>query len=162
MKFINKLYFSLLISCPAISNEIPVNMFFTEFNQKIANLAEQEKICSNKARVLNKDTFQNIKITPKEIQVILEYKDLNAFISCSNEKRLEYYKASVLLRLSSNVYADTLDSSDELISTHEFWLLKAKKEYETIAPEIRKKLDAIKELDKPFNLITSYEVLSKQ
>jgi len=162
MRFINKLYFGVFLSFPAISNEIPLSTFFNDFNQKIANLAAQEKMCSNKTRVLNKDIFQDIKVSPEEISVILEYKDMNAFISCSNDKRLEYYKASILLRLSSNNYTDALNSSDELISLHEFWLLKAKVKYEKIDPEVRKLIDAIEELDKPFNLVTSHEVLTNK
>ena len=162
MGFLNKFYFCVFLSFPVASNEMPISYFFTDYNKKIANLAAKEVVCSDKTRVLNKNIFKGIKISSEDISVILEYKDMNAFISCSNNERLEYYKASILLRLSSTNHTNVLNSSDELISLHEFWLLKSKDKYEKIDSGLRKEIDLIKELDKPFNLITSYEILTNQ
>jgi len=162
MRFPNKFYFCVLLSLPAASNEIPISYFFTDYNKKIVNLAAQEEICSDKTRVLNKNIFKDIKVSSEDISVILEYKDMNAFILCSKNERLEYYKSSILLRLSSSSYTDALNSSDELISLHEFWLLRSKAKYDKIDSGIRKKIDLIKDLDKPFNLITTYEILTNQ
>lgn len=162
MKVLNKFYFSLLLSFPAVSNNIPSSDLFINYNEKVANLAAKELMCSGKSRVLNKNIFNGITLTSEEVNVILEYKDTNAFILCSNYERLEYYKASVLLRLTSPEHADSLNSSDELISYHDIWLLKSKREYEKINSDIRKKIDAIKALDKPFNIIASHEVLTKK
>ena len=125
-------------------------------------MATKEEMCSDKARVLNKDIFKGINVSSEDISVILEYKDMKAFIVCSNKERLGYYKASILLRLSSTNYTDALNSSDELISLHEFWLIKSKAKYDKIASGLRKEIDLIKDLDKPFNLITSYELLTNQ
>jgi len=162
MRVINTLYLCLGLSFSATSDEIPVNYFFTDYNEKIADLAVKEKECSDKTRVLDKNIFEEVNVPSEKISVILAYKDINAFVNCTKKARLEYYKSSLLLRLSSTNYHDTLKASDKLISMHDLRLLKSKEEYEKIDIHLRKEIDVIKDLDKSFNLIGSFDVITSK
>ncbi len=158
MKVLIYIFFFTTYSYSAIASDLPKSYLLKLYNESISNLSTKESECSGKTNVLNKDTFKDISITSEELKVILIYKNASAFTNCVNDELLQFYRASTLLRVS---YPDPqLKSGDELISFHDLKELESKLEFNNIDVLLRNKVNKISELNTPFNIVTSFEVLS--
>lgn len=161
MKSITYLGIAVLMSCQAVSSELPESYFLNSYHESLSNLSFKEEECSNKTRVLSEKTFHGLNLTQSELNIILKYKNTNAFVSCSNDARLQYYKAATLLRIYNKSSSGTLNASDELISFHDVRLLELEHKYKKIDIKLRHIIDKIKSLNEPFNLIESFDATSK-
>jgi hypothetical protein len=157
------LYLSLviLISCKAYPEQLEERDFLNLYHESLATLSVKEEECTNKANILADNTFKKLNLTQEQINIVLRYKNTNAFVSCSNGARLQYYKASLLLRAYSDKFTKTVDVSDELISYHDIRLIELDKKYKDINQNIRFEIDKIETLNKPFNLLESFDATQK-
>ena len=157
------LYLSLatLISCNAYSVQIEERNFLNLYHESLSTLSVKEEECTNKTNILVSNTFDKLNLTQEQINIVLRYKNTNAFVFCSNDARLQYYRAALLLRTYSDKFTKTVDASDELISYHDIKLIELDKKYISINQNIRFKIDKIETLNKPFNLIESFDSTKK-
>lgn len=158
MKKLIYLILTTFYSYSTIASEIPKNYLSKLYHESITNLSIKEEKCSGKKRVLSPKIFDGLTISLEQMNTILKYKNASAFITCVNPELLQFYRASTLLNIS---YPDPqLKNGDELISFHDLRKLKLELEFNNIDVLLRNRINKLEELNKPFNLISSFEAIS--
>lgn len=157
-----RLLLLIFISTSAFSSSEVVykQSLLNKYFESIEIVKKQEKACKVSAIILPKDTFKRVKISEEELSVVLNYFYFKSEVSCSKDALHDYYAASVLLRLSDKKTEKTISTSDELISLTYKQFIKAEMNFSRLPIELKKQVEKIELLNKPFLPLESLENIS--
>jgi len=156
---------TFFVSANESQTEKEVNhLLLNSYYNSITQLGEAESTCSGKlAPVLPIDLFKDITLTKNELSKILSYSYLQQSLDCTKSAMYEYFRNATLLRLRGNSDKITkmVVASDKLLSISYGLYLESKVEYMKLSPELRKMVEQLPELQRPFEPMLSSELLEK-
>ena len=153
---------SLLISGLANSKEVSPSIHElakADFTNSLVNLAEREKKCSNVSTVLPSKALHATGLNNEQLRVALRYFYLKNNIVCTKTAVSEFViTLSVLNQVEIEQGMPTTPGAS-LPLTNWIYMLEAKQNFNKLPAKLKSELQKVDELNKPFDVMKSLEVL---
>ena len=143
------------------SRSLDLQYVKNKYELSYQQLEDRIAICENDSLYFTKKDFESVQLTEKEVYVVLYYFFRKNNIDCYNYQLKNYlFFNSVYARLQPSFSESIAIYENSYAALTEYKnFIKDVRVYEKFSHEKREKIENIKNISKPFNLIKSLELL---
>lgn len=163
MKFIAYVAFAIAFACSAAcaqaQGESLAEAARVELADKLVRVSDSIAACRDAGIPLEKPVFSGLELTRDQLKTALAYHLSKAGFECSRKEINDYLLSASILAYADTVAGADVLASNELIIHDAITMFKLKPEYMAIPAAQRELLDAIPELQRPFDLVKTAQNL---
>lgn len=127
------------------------------FNQTLAELERVEQQCENAEVVLPRENFSGIHVDSKNILIALKYFYFKSKVACVDSAVKNYLVEATVLSYFSGSQDNDMTDQNQLVADSYIQLAKLKIKFDAIPESEKRILSTIPGVDKPFELVGSFE-----